>query len=385
MYSQSFDQLISAIYQGPLDDTPWQQFLPLLGQTLNARAVSLVLRPPAAGDKGLILNYQRPPPGEAQQVSLADPADWEASAYREHYFAIDPFISLPIGKVITLAELIPEQELRESDYYQQYLKPAGIFHILGGDTLEPNGLLARLRICRNEKEPSFTDDDKQLLTQILPHIQRAIQFHARLNRVESERDLYANAIDRLAVGAIILDENGKLLKTNNIAQQILEKKDGLVTHNNHLQIGNREQASEFQKLVEKVLTRQQENKPGMPEALRVTRPSGCPDLGLLIRPIPTSEWPEGQACPSVVVFISDPELQPETSQQMITRLFGFTPAEATLAMLLTKGLSMAETSEHLSISQHTARAQLKSIFSKTGVSRQAELVRLIIKSVANLG
>ena len=34
---------------------------------------------------------------------------------------------------------------------------------------------------------------------------------------------------------------------------------------------------------------------------------------------------------------------------------------------------------------HTARAQLKAIFSKTGVSRQAELVRLVLKSVASLG
>ena len=385
MYSESFDQLISAIYQGPLEETPWQQFLPLLGQTLDARAVSLVLRPPAAGDKGLILNYQRPLPGDEQQVSLADPTDWEASAYREQYFSLDPFISLPVGKIITLAELMPDDELRASDYYQQYLKPAGVFHILGGDTLEPNGLMARLRVCRNEKEQGFNEQDKCLLGQILPHLQRAIQFHARLNRIESERDLYANAVDRLAVGAIILDENAKLLKTNNIAQQLLENKDGLVTHNHHLQVGNREQASEFQALVEKVLSRHQDGKPGMPEALRVSRPSGRPDLGLVIRPIPTSEWSEGQACPSVVVFISDPELQPETSQQMITRLFGFTPAEATLAMLLTRGLSMAEASDQLSISQHTARAQLKSIFSKTGVSRQAELVRLIVKSVANLG
>jgi DNA-binding CsgD family transcriptional regulator len=41
-------------------------------------------------------------------------------------------------------------------------------------------------------------------------------------------------------------------------------------------------------------------------------------------------------------------------------------------------------SEAQNISPHTARAQLKSIFSKTGVSRQAELVRLILKSVASL-
>ena len=34
---------------------------------------------------------------------------------------------------------------------------------------------------------------------------------------------------------------------------------------------------------------------------------------------------------------------------------------------------------------YTARAQLKSIFAKTGVSRQAELVRMVLKSVASLG
>ena len=66
-------------------------------------------------------------------------------------------------------------------------------------------------------------------------------------------------------------------------------------------------------------------------------------------------------------------------------LFELTPAEANLAILLARGLSLAEVSEAQSISQHTARAQLKSIFAKTGVSRQAELVRLVIKSVASLG
>jgi DNA-binding CsgD family transcriptional regulator len=65
-------------------------------------------------------------------------------------------------------------------------------------------------------------------------------------------------------------------------------------------------------------------------------------------------------------------------------LFELTPAEANLALLLARGLTLAEVSEAQNISPHTARAQLKSIFAKTGVSRQAELVRLILKSVASL-
>jgi DNA-binding CsgD family transcriptional regulator len=66
-------------------------------------------------------------------------------------------------------------------------------------------------------------------------------------------------------------------------------------------------------------------------------------------------------------------------------LFELTPAEAKLAMLLARGLSLAEVAAAQTISPHTARAQLKSIFAKTRVSRQAELVRLILKSVASLG
>ena len=54
------------------------------------------------------------------------------------------------------------------------------------------------------------------------------------------------------------------------------------------------------------------------------------------------------------------------------------------ARILAGGQSLAEACEELCISQHTARAQLKTIFAKSGVTRQAELVRLILRSVATL-
>ena len=103
----------------------------------------------------------------------------------------------------------------------------------------------------------------------------------------------------------------------------------------------------------------------------------------MIRPVP--ERAEGQHNPTAVVFISDPELEGSASRETLGQLFELTPAESNLAILLTRGLSLAEVSDTQNISQHTARAQLKSIFAKTGVSRQAELVRLVLKSVATLG
>lgn len=383
--NSDYDQLISAIYQGPLEETPWQAFLPLLNQQMSALAVSLVLRPPASGDAGLIINFRRPEAGSTAKTALADPADWPASAYRKHFFALDPFINLPMGEVVTLAELLATEDMEGSEYYSQYLKPANVFHIIGADTREPSGLIANLRVCRSQHEAPFDHSHKQLIGAIMPHLTRAIQLHTRINHIESERDIYANAVDKLAVGTIILDERGDVLNTNAMASQLLAQKDGISLNNQQLSISHHELATEFQQLLNKVLDQRRDNKPALAEALRVSRPSGRADLALVIRPVPVSEWSEGQSSPTIAIFISDPEQQSETSQQIITRLFNFTPAEAALAMLLAKGLSLAETSERQNISQHTARAQLKAIFSKTGVNRQAELVRLIVKSVANLG
>jgi DNA-binding CsgD family transcriptional regulator len=87
----------------------------------------------------------------------------------------------------------------------------------------------------------------------------------------------------------------------------------------------------------------------------------------------------------VAIFVSDPDLRESASQQILGELFGLTPAEANLAILLARGLSLREASATQHISLHTSRAQLKSVFAKTGVSRQAELVRLVLKSVASLG
>ncbi|MNH09625.1 hypothetical protein D3C79_690860 [compost metagenome] len=54
-------------------------------------------------------------------------------------------------------------------------------------------------------------------------------------------------------------------------------------------------------------------------------------------------------------------------------------------MELANGLSLEEAAEVLNVRRNTARAHLRSIFSKTGVRRQTELVRIILNSVVALG
>lgn len=382
---EELEALIGLVYEGPLQDKPWRSFLPELRRLMDAQVVSLVLRPPAAGDRGVILNCQRSDDGEEE---LADPSDWEAINYQEQFFAIDPFVNLPPGKVVTQQELVPDEDLLGSEYYLNYLKPIGLFHILGVDTVEPDGMEARLRVARRADEPAFDASHKALCERLLPHLRRAIQIHARLSRVESERDLYADTVDHLAVATLVLDERGRVLNTNAVARQLLETGDGLALSEERLHIEDRRTDSQLQELIGNAIAAQRAGTTGMARALRIPRPSGLQDYGLVLRPVPLSEWAEGQSSPCVAVFISDPELgeldSSKRSGELLRELFQLTPAEASLALKLARGLSLAEISAGQNISQHTARAQLKAVFAKTGVSRQAELVRLVLKSVASL-
>lgn len=378
-----YDQLIALIYQGALQERPWESTLPALQRAFDAQVVSLVLRPPSEDDQGVILNCVRP---ETEPVNdqLADPNDWEVSAYREQFFSLDPFVNLPLDTVVALADVLPDRKLVASDYYLHYLEPIDLFRILGVDTAEPGGMLARLRLSRRRSEPNFKKRDRELLALITPHLSRAIEIYAKLNRTASERDVYAGAVNQLSVASIILDEQGCLLSANPVAQALLDQDAGLGLRDGHLHVAGRDINRELQLALNAVIKAQQQGETALVRALRVPRPGGRSDLGLVIRPVSNNAWREGQSSPSAAVFISDPDLQESTSGKILEKLFALTPAEANLATLLARGLSLAEVASAQDISQHTARAQLKSIFAKTGVSRQAELVRLVLKSVASL-
>ena len=94
---------------------------------------------------------------------------------------------------------------------------------------------------------------------------------------------------------------------------------------------------------------------------------------------------EAEQRPSVAVFVRDTGGKADPPVKLAQQLFQLTPAETSLAIQLANGLSLEEAAEALNIRRNTARAHLRSIFSKTGVRRQTELVRIFLNSVAWLG
>lgn len=369
-----YSSLVETLYGVLLENNSAQVLLAPLRQTTGADSAVLVLRYPKELDTGLIIS-------DGLSHSEAEPNN----PYSSYFYKLDPFTDLPEGRVVSLDEFVSAEALERSEFYQQLLRPNGIYHILAVDIRDPVGVTASLRLQRGQDQASFSDEHRGLLTLLVPHLRQILRLYHNMENKESERSLFESTVNRLSVACIILDENRRVMRTNSGADELLARKEGISIRGDSLHLSTRQKSQELQQAIEETLKAQRNGEFSMAQAMAAPRAPDRPGLGLVVRPVPHSEWFEGQSTPSVVVFISDPEQELSTSAGALLKLFELTPAEARLSLLLAEGNSLDQVAKQLNISTNTGRAHLRAIFAKTGVTQQTQLVSLILRSVANLG
>ncbi len=369
-----FDELLGALYEGPFERPLWSTALKLIQRDLQAHWAALILRPATVNQPALIIGAR-----------LGAVFAAHSSPYTSHaQFALDPFVNLPTDRVMTIEEFLGREQWQKSEFNLKFVKPRGIGPILGADVRTSNGIECRFRICRLESGKPYSEADRAYCQALLPHIKRAVHIHSRFETIESERKLFVSAVDGLRVGTAILDESGSIIKTNQAADEIFGDKDGLRVAHGQIVCDNVAENRDLQRVINHCLSIPFGSPPIAAEAIAVTRKSGRARLGLLIRSVPLGEWSEGQHRPAVAIFIRDWERGAQPSNATIMQLFDLTPAEAALALALANGATLDEASEQMNIRRNTARAHLRSIFAKVGVTRQTMLVRVILNSVASM-
>ena len=80
---------------------------------------------------------------------------------------------------------------------------------------------------------------------------------------------------------------------------------------------------------------------------------------------------------TAAVFVTMPRTRFGFDFGVLGRAYGLTAAEIRVCRSLTCGLAPADVAEQLGVSLSTVKTHMARIFSKTGVSRQADLVALI--------
>lgn len=363
-----FGEVLGRIYEAAIDSTEWVRCLEEIRIEFGANFASLIVRRGMGVDLGLIVSASGGRP-LSEQNSLAT----------------SPFQDLPPDRIVTLGEILSDADWRASSYYLDWCQPHDVFHVLACDIKTKSGSVYGFRLTRPEGAPAFAGADRELAERVIPHLRRALGLHEVVYRDRQISSLYSTAMAQMLVGVILIDENGCVQEINSMGKGILQMNDGLRLAGDRLEAAYGEDDRKLNRLIRAMLTQQKATKVSLIEAISVSRPSGKVNFGVVIKAIAPDQWTEGKRRPSVAVFVRDCEAKADPVAGLAQKMFQLTPSETALVIHLANGLSLDEASDALDIRRNTARAHLRSIYSKTGVRRQPELVRIFLNSVVMLG
>lgn len=192
-----------------------------------------------------------------------------------------------------------------------------------------------------------------------------------------------DALDLVDVGVAITDGHGKVLFTNQVAHKMCKAHDGIHIAPDGALVTSAENGCRPLAVCERQLSK--ENRNGVPRMKAgveaVPRGEGKRPLTIVCRPLTAAKSTSGSSDSTYALFMLDPERPVQVNESGLRELYDFTATEARLAQLLMSGKTFAECSEQLQVRESTARMHLGSLFAKTGVRRQGQLVSLLLKSL----
>jgi len=268
----------------------------------------------------------------------------------------------------------------DSKFYLEWMKPQNIFHVGGAQFADSNTYRAGIAILRDEAKGPWADGDLRVIDEILPHLRRALNIHSEFTYLRLKQDALLKGLDRLVIGLILYDQNARPVYINPTAKAIIEAHPALMLQDGDMILINPEDERNLRKTISDTAHIDPDDSWKQSVAIGITHPDVEAPLPILVTPMHanliTSDLNYDGA--KVAVFMSDPNLQQPISVDALVSVYGLTPSEAKVSISLANGHSIEEIANLSSHSTHTIRSQLKSVFRKTGVSRQSELIKMLL-------
>jgi DNA-binding CsgD family transcriptional regulator len=367
MDQQAVDEFVHAIYGAVVDSRLWPVALSKMATLADAPHASVMDSDFAAG-----VVYH-------ELLHGIDRDDNQI--YRRDYASIDPRIPVMLEskKLAWLSDYdYFDDEFRKSNrFYREYLQPKGVGETLCLTCAREGSRLGTCTLIRDAAQGRFSATHHQVLERVTPHIDRAIRMSRRFATMASEAVLGHTVLDVLNEPLACVLADGRLHRANRAFNDSLQS--GLVFSNRKgvLRVVDPTIHAQFLRTVRECCHIADGGSGSDPNAhfiLRVDQRNGIP-VFLTIAPLTDVHLKSWASRSCALVRIDEPlrEVAPEILRQALN----LSPAEARLVGALCSGGTLAFAAERIGISLNTAKSELASVFSKTGVTRQSELMALV--------
>jgi len=227
-----------------------------------------------------------------------------------------------------------------------------------------------LAIQRKINEGMFTPEDKQLLLPLSQKLSEVSTLSAAIGQAALEGAV--NALEMIKHAAMAIDRFGNVLEVNGAAARIFDDefymkgrrlivKDGAADKRINAFFNELTAAPDLREIsCEPIVVRKKTTPPLVIRVLPVHPAAKIPFLGA-----------------RALFVIAPPEKVRSLRQSSLMEAYRLTRAEAKIAGEIASGESIDDIATKFGVSRDTIRNQLKSVFAKTGTSRQIDLVLLL--------
>ncbi|MCU4674563.1 helix-turn-helix transcriptional regulator [Catenovulum sp. 2E275] len=223
---------------------------------------------------------------------------------------------------------------------------------------------------RQTKNGVFSRADIAALNQLVPHLKQAFKLYFQLkSAVYSEYDY--SILDLIHHPSILFHQHGEVLYANESAKQLLSIYQNITLSSSRLQLSSTEATNQLKTAIMKASLAQ----PGTSERSIIHLDSEQYPLTLLVMPV---QHHRGARLSGAIVYFYDKESSPAANCESIALIFGLTSVEVNICELLLLGIHRNQIALELERSPHTIKDYIKSIYLKTGVNSQSELVSLLL-------
>lgn len=362
-----FDEAVRAIYAAATDPDLWPEALDAIAR--------------CTGDVGTVLMWQRDdgsfgtivsPALEAAQAAYV--ADWWQQDIRAFRGVERGYLELIDGA--TDRTVVSDEEMRSHPIYTDFLIPHGLGWFAAASASPDPSLYAVISVQRRHDRPQYSDEEVRLVARMARHVEQSLRLSMRLVDAEVTRGGLIEALSKMTIGVFGLDSSGRLTLSNEAAQALLGRE--LLVQDDRLIPKSVGERTEFARTIRRLLD-DPTAEPPKPWILHST--SGGEPVVVRFLPTAAAGGTRGSdllARTSLLVLALEVCRQAPIDPSVIRDLMGLTLAEARVAALVGSGLSPRLAAGRLGITEETTRTVLKRVFAKTGISRQSELVALLV-------
>lgn len=363
---ERLSELIGTIYDAALDPERWHGVVDRLREFTQSPTVALGITDLKTRALGRVFDAGWPPGffETYERLGHLNPVIFEARLR-------------PVGDVVALADVVDEAEFLKSRFYRDCLKPYGQRDGIGALALRSGRRIAFVAVTRTEDCPRFQGSDVAALRLVAPHISRALKISDALELSTLRSATLEATLDKLAVGVVLLDREGRTVYMNEAAEACTKRGRSIRISGNRLVPADRSAAVELADVLMRI---GDYGAGGDASNATLALPDGA-GSGLVASVLRIDRGERQTAlapfAAMAAVFIQDMTKVAPVPCEAFAKLYGLTRAEIRVTAAMAPGLGIREAAELLSVGEATVKSHLQHVFLKTGTSRQAELFQLL--------